>query len=140
MARIAALDYGKARIGLALSDERQIVASSRAAIPAKKTVEETAAHVWKELLLLGPLESIIIGLPLFLNGKESPMSQEVRKFAELLEKLSNLPILLLDERLTTAMGVRMLQDANMNQKKQKHVIDGISATILLQNHLDSKKA
>ncbi|MBI2743207.1 MAG: Holliday junction resolvase RuvX [Chlamydiales bacterium] len=138
MARVAALDFGKARIGLALSDERQMIALPRAAILTKKTLEETAAHVWRELLLLGPLQTIIIGLPLFLNGKESPMSTEVRSFAALLEKESNLPVVLRDERLTTAMGERMLKEADVGHKKRKGVIDGISATILLQNFLDSK--
>ncbi len=138
MARIAALDFGMARIGLAVSDERQMIALPRDPILAQKTLEQTALHVWNHLKPLGPFESIIIGLPLFLNGKESPMSEQVRRFAELLKQHANLPVMLLDERMTTAMGERMLKDNDVKQKQRKKVIDGISATILLQNHLDSK--
>lgn len=138
MARIAALDFGMARIGLAVSDERQMIALPRDPILTQKTLEATALHVWDQLKSLGPFESIIIGLPLFLNGKESPMSEQVRRFAELLKQLANLPVTLHDERMTTAMGERMLKDNDVKQKQRKKVIDGISATILLQNHLDSK--
>jgi putative Holliday junction resolvase len=86
--RIAALDFGEVRIGLAVSDERQKIALPRTTLSAKRNLEETAAIVAKELQGLGPLDAVILGLPLFMNGKESPMSQKVRQFAAILRKAS----------------------------------------------------
>ncbi len=134
--KLCALDYGKARIGCALSDAGKKIAFPKDFIPTKKTQVLTAAAVWETLKTHGPLEAIILGLPLFMNGKESPMSQEVRAFAKLLEDLSGLRVIFVDERLTTSMGERFLDETGVSLKKRKQQVDGISATILLQNYLD----
>jgi putative Holliday junction resolvase len=138
MKKICALDYGKARIGVALSDASLKIAFPKQLISAKKTLEETADSVWKELQTLGPLKEVIIGLPLFMNGKESPMSQEVRQFAELLKQKSGLNIIFKDERLTSALGEHYLDQTETKRDKRKALLDGISASILLQNYLDSQ--
>jgi len=135
MARVVALDYDKARIGVALSDESCKIALPRGAILAQKSLEATAQQVWKELQTLGPLKIIVIGLPLHMSGKESPMSEEVRKFAALLEQRSGLPIHLLDERLTSKQGERLLQEADLKRSRRQEVIDSLSATLLLQSYL-----
>ncbi len=138
MSRIAALDYGKARIGLAVSDERAIIAQPQPCLKAGKTVEETAAMIAKELTKHTPLGTIVIGLPLHMSGHESPMSQEVRKLAELLETLCKVPVALWDERLTTAQVERNLRDSGVRRKKRAELVDSLSATLILQNFLDFK--
>lgn len=138
MNRIAALDFGEVRIGLALSDERQKIALPKKTILAKKNLEETAALVAKELQAFGPIESIILGLPLHMSGKESPMSQRVRLFAKILEEKFGFHLILRDERLTSAQGERFLDEASASRKSREKLLDGIAACILLQNYLDSR--
>ena len=96
MGRVAALDYGKARIGLALSDENKKIAFSKGTFFAKKNLEETALYISKELQALGSFETLLVGLPLFMNGKESPMSQEVRAFAKILQEKFGFSVILRD--------------------------------------------
>jgi len=138
MARIAAIDYGKARIGLAVSDERAILAQPLPCLKAGKTVDETAKIIAEALTRHTPLGAIVIGLPLHMSGHESPLSEEVRKLAFLLDELCHVPISLWDERLTTAQVERELKDAGMRRKKRSALIDSLSATLILQNFLDFK--
>lgn len=126
MGRVAALDYGKVRCGLAISDERRVLASPLTVVPASPSAVEAALKPFSPDLL-------IIGLPLLLNGKEGPMATEVRKWAEAL----TIPILFWDERLTTAQADRMLRDSDLSRKKRTQHHDTMAATIILQSYLDS---
>lgn len=138
MGRVAGIDYGRARIGLALSDERAIIAQPLPFIPAGRTLEETAKNIADALSKLGPITTIVIGLPLHLSGKESQMSEEVRKLAELLGALCNLPVALWDERLSTAQVERVMKSDGVSRKKRAPIIDSLTATLILQNFLDWK--
>ncbi|NGX39702.1 MAG: putative pre-16S rRNA nuclease [Chlamydiae bacterium] len=138
MGRLLGIDYGEARIGLALSDPNGIIASPIKAIPAKKGLKETAQAIYAELSTLEPIEKIVIGLPLLLSGKESPSSTKVRELAKYLEEIANLPIVLWDERLTTAQVERTLKEANMSRKKRVRYIDAMAAGAILQNYLDAQ--
>ena len=79
---------------------------------------------------------LVLGLPLNLDGSEGPRAQATRALARNLNKLSPLPILLWDERLTTAEAQRMLIDADQTRKRRAEVIDKLAATIILQSALD----
>lgn len=136
MTRIVAIDYGTVRIGLAVSDERKILASPLPCLKAGKTLEETAQLLAKEFSKVSPLGTIVIGLPLHLSGHESPLSQEVRKLALLLEDLCKVPIALWDERLSTAQVERSLKEAGLKRKKRSELVDSLSAVLILQNFLD----
>lgn len=133
MKRIAAIDYGLKRIGIALSDP-----TGSMAFPFK-TVEggkKAALHV-KEALKEHVLEKIIIGLPLLMNGQEGEMVHAVRAFAEELDKLMQIPILFLDERLTSAQADKSLKEISCNRKKRSAKIDTAAAALLLQHYLDT---
>ena len=78
----------------------------------------------------------VVGLPRNLDGTEGPRAQATRALARNLNKLSPLPILLWDERLTTAQAERMLVDADQTRKRRGEVIDKLAATLILQNALD----
>ncbi len=134
--RILAMDYGRARIGLALSDERRIIASPLPFLLTRKNLEDTAVYIAEELAKHLPLSTIVMGLPLHLSGKESPMSEEVRTFASRLETLSKIPIVLWDERLSTAQVEKELKNALLSRKKRAPLIDSLTATLLLQTYLD----
>jgi putative holliday junction resolvase len=139
MTRIAGIDFGKARIGIALSDERQLLASPLITLTTapKSNLPAQVESVYSALIHYFPLKVIVIGLPLHLNGKESPMSTLVREFAKIVEERFLLPVILWDERLSTAQVERVLKDANMRRKKRTAHLDRMSAALILQNYLDS---
>lgn len=137
MTRILGIDYGKARIGLALSDERRFLASTLPCIQAGKTAEENAHLIAKESAKYGPLISIVMGLPLHLSGRESPLSEEVRQVAQLLEGLlQDIPMILWDERLSTAQVEKTLKEMGVSRKKRSAKVDSQSAALILQSFLD----
>ncbi len=133
MGRVLGLDYGRARIGIAISDERRCIATPLTALPHDKTfptkLQELLAK-WK------PVDMILLGLPLLMNGKESPMSLEVRAFAEKLKTHLTIPIVLWDERLSSAQSDRLLREAEMNRKQRSEKIDAMSAAVVLQSYLE----
>lgn len=133
MGRIAAVDFGTARIGLALSDERKIVALPQPFLRAGKTPQESAEIVMAELAKHGTIEKLVIGLPLLLNGKDSPSTKMVREFAACF----TLPVVLLDERLTTAQVNKLMKEGELSRKKRAQHADSLSATLLLQTFLST---
>ncbi len=136
MKRIAGIDFGDVRIGLALSDPGRIIASPIKVINTKATLKETASLILQELIPHEPVEIIVLGLPLHLNGSESPGSKKVRELASLLEELSDKNVVLWDERLTTAQVERTLKEANLTRKKRAKHLDTMAAAAILQNYLD----
>ena len=136
MKRIAGIDYGEARIGLAISDPSRILASPLKAIATKPSLKETATLILQELGDYEPFDTIVIGLPLLMNGKESPGSQKVRALGKLFEEISDKTIVLWDERLTTAQVERVLKEAEMSRKKRARYVDAMAAGAILQSFLD----
>jgi putative Holliday junction resolvase len=139
MKRIAGIDYGKARIGVALSDERQIIASPLICLAASKKMEATAQLILTTLAPYQPLDAIILGLPLLFSGKPGEMAELVQKLAELLKEAQPAPLILWDERLTSAQVERTLREANLNRKQRSKLIDALAAAAILQNYLDTEK-
>lgn len=138
MARIAAIDFGNVRIGIALSDENQILARDLTTIRGRKTHELTIEDILTALKEYQPIESFVVGLPLHLSGDDSEMTKKVRAFANVLEKLSEKPVELWDERLTSMQVERALKEQSMNRKKRAKVVDQLSAALILQSFLDAK--
>jgi putative holliday junction resolvase len=138
LGRIVGLDYGEVRIGISLSNDRKSIALPQGYVLAKKNIEETAQMLSVELAKLPQLDLIVIGLPLLLNGKDSPLCIKIRQLALLLESMMTLPVVLWDERLTTALVERSLKELNVNRKKRTHIIDALAATSILQNYIDAQ--
>jgi putative Holliday junction resolvase len=135
--RIAAIDYGETRIGLAISDPTQVLASPLKTLQAEQTPKSTAESI---ALVLGkhmPIEKIVIGLPLLMNGKEGKSSAKVRQLVLFLEEVTGLPIIFWDERLTTIQVERTLKEAGISRKKRTQYVDAMAAREILQNYLDS---
>lgn len=142
--RIAALDYGMARIGLAMSDETKTIAAPVKVITTEKQIERTATKIVNELTAHQKdfgyvLEEIIIGLPLMLSGKSGLLADEVKCFVELLKKRTEIPIITWDERLTTVQAERAMRETSMSRRARSKIVDTVSAVILLQSYLDFKK-
>ena len=140
--RIVGLDYGLARIGVALSDERKIIAMSQNTISAEKKAEQTAAKIGSELQKLADelkfdIEKIVIGLPLKMNGTRGLQADETAHFAELLQKYMSCPIVMWDERLTSVQAERSLREGQLSRKQRSKHVDKVAAVIILQSYLDS---
>lgn len=137
MGRIAGIDFGKARIGMAISDEMRIIAQPLKTMKAAKDPRLTAQLIAEALLKFKNIDAIVIGLPLLLNGKEGEMSQLVRSFAKVLEQEIPIPMIFWDERLTSSGVEKMLLNSDVSRKKRADLSDSLSAVSILQNYLDS---
>lgn len=130
--RIAAIDFGLKRIGIALSDPTQTLASPLATVEGGKNAIQNVAKALSNF----PLVKILIGLPLLLNGKEGDMATIVRTFGSSLSQTLNIPILYIDERLSSAQAEKSLKELPFNRKERTSKIDTAAATLLLQQYLD----
>ncbi len=139
MGRIVGIDFGTARIGLAISDERRIIAQPLETVKAARDPKHTIKEIQRVLNPFKNIDEIVIGLPLLLSGKEGEMATLVRSFATILEQTLPYPIIFWDERLTSSGVEKMLLDADISRKKRAELSDALSAVSILQNYLDSLK-
>jgi putative Holliday junction resolvase len=131
---ILGIDLGKKRIGIAVSDINQKIASPLRVIENMKFKE--TLNILKEILTERDVCAIIVGDPINMDGSIGPKSQSSRSFIKNLSKDLDIPILLWDERLSTVSAERSLLEADISRKKRQQVIDKIAASIILQNFLD----
>ncbi|CAA2138504.1 Holliday junction resolvase RuvX [Hyphomicrobium sp. ghe19] len=132
--RLIGIDAGTKTLGLALSDVRRTIASPLETIRRTKFTAD-AVRLFALIAEHG-VAGLVLGLPRNMDGTEGPRAQATRALARNLNKMSPLPILLWDERLTTAEAQRMLIDADQTRKRRAEVIDKLAATIILQSALD----
>ena len=132
--RLIGIDGGTKTLGLALSDVTLTIASPL------ETIRRTKFKVDGERLLglarEHQIAGFVLGLPANLDGSEGPRAQATRALARNINQISPLPILLWDERLTTAAAERMLIAADATRKRRAEVIDKLAATLILQGALD----
>jgi len=133
--RILALDLGKRRIGLAISDPLGITAQGLPNLVRGRKRDDLDAL--DQLLKEREVGLILVGNPINMGGAEGRQSGWVREFAAALEKRTGLPIRLWDERLTTVEAGRVLRESGIGIEKRAAAIDRLSAVILLQSYLDS---
>ena len=136
--RIAAIDFGLKRIGIALSDDRKKLALPFATVDGgKKGVANTVAALAKKQ---GEIERILVGLPLLMSGQKSEMAKEVEAFAKALELATGIPVELCDERLSSKMADQGMRELSMNRKERAERIDMAAAALLLQTYLDKNQS
>ncbi|MAJ33392.1 MAG: Holliday junction resolvase RuvX [Candidatus Marinimicrobia bacterium] len=136
MKRILCLDYGEKRIGLALSDPLKIIA-----YPYKTIINfglKNLKHEIKKIIASETVESIVIGLPIGLNGKDTIQTQKVREFRLQILDL-NIPIYFEDERLSSLAAAKSMKMEKIKTGFNKGIIDKRAAAIILQQFLDKKK-
>jgi putative holliday junction resolvase len=136
MARIAAVDYGTKRIGVALSDPGKIIASPLTTLENGKEIAQTVARLLA-VLAAHEIEEIVVGMPYHLSGLPSPLCATIRHFMEMLRQAQTAPVVAVDERLTTALAERLLKEQGLRRKQRSKIVDKLSAALLLQSHLDS---
>jgi putative Holliday junction resolvase len=133
MARILAIDYGKKRTGLAVTDPLQIIATGLETIPSHQIIPYL-----KKYLATESVEKILIGYPLSLKGDPTHGTALVQECVRILKKhFPQMPIVEVDERFTSKMAFQSMLDSGMKKKdrQNKGLIDEISATIILQEYL-----
>ena len=136
--RILGVDFGDTRTGLAVSDASRFLASGIGYVSPGGIVK-TADKV-AEVALEQKVSAIVVGLPKNMDGSEGFRADRCREFADLLrERLENIPVAMMDERMTTMSASRYLNETNTRGQKRKGVIDTLSAQIILQNALDRLK-
>lgn len=133
MKRILALDFGLKRTGVAISDENNIIASGLTTVQSKELMDFLA-----EIVPEKNIGTIVLGEPKQLNTQDTHSSANVRHLREALEKrFMDLEIVMLDERFTSKMAMQSLVDGGVSKKKrrQKELVDEVSATIILQSFM-----
>lgn len=128
------LDLGAKTIGVALSDRSRRIATARETI--RRTKFSTDAERLLEIASEDQAAGIVIGLPVNMDGSEGPRAQSTRAFARNLEKLTELPIVFWDERLSTAAVERMLIEADRSRARRRELVDKLAAAWILQGALD----
>lgn len=129
------IDVGKVRIGLASSDPHGMLATPVATVPRG---EGDVARILAESAERSAVE-IVVGLPLALSGNDTASTQDARDFASRLAAATDIPVRLVDERLSTVSAGRALQASGRNSKKSRPVIDQVAAVIILQHALDAER-
>ncbi len=133
--KVLGVDLGLARTGIAISDCNQVLASPFCVIKEKDS--EALAQKVGQICADEGIQRVVVGLPKNMDGSEGASAQSARTFADLLSKITNLPIFMVDERGTTITATNFLNDVNVRGKKRKNVVDAVAATVILQNYLDS---
>jgi putative Holliday junction resolvase len=133
--RILALDHGTVRVGVAVSDELQLIAQPLECIPAEPF--DGFIDRLRKILEEKPAELVLVGLPRNMDGTAGPAAAKVQEFVARLKTVIPVPVRTWDERLTSVQAHRMLRQAGHNAKQQKGKVDASAAAILLQSYLDS---
>lgn len=137
--KVLGLDLGSKTLGIAISDVFATFAQPIETFQFKTNhykhaIEYVAALVEKE-----QVATVVLGLPISLNNTENERSEISRRFAQKLEKATNINVVLWDERMTTMEVERVLIDGGVGRKKRKDYVDKLAATVILQSYLDASK-
>ena len=137
MGRILAIDYGRKRVGLAVTDPLQLIAGSLTTVPAAEAIAFLENYTQTE-----SVELFVVGLPKQMNNEPSESMRYITAFVNLLQKrLPQIPVAMFDERFTSKLAQQTMIDGGLKKKdrRNKALVDQISATIILQSYLESKK-
>jgi putative Holliday junction resolvase len=134
--RILGLDHGTKRIGVAVSDELQIIAQPLEFVPAEPV--EALMRRLGTLIADREVGSIVVGMPRNMDGSYGPAAESVRKFIADLQAQFAVPVRTWDERLTSAQANRVLIESKVRRDKRKASVDRMAAAILLQSFLDAQ--
>lgn len=131
--RLMGLDYGDVRIGIALSDLSQTIASGLETYRCKG-LEKDLEYI-SRLAKENEVECFIVGLPLNMDGTPGERAEKTQNFGKKLEEISNIPVKYVDERLTSVEAEEILISAGVRREKRKELIDKVAATLILESYL-----
>ncbi|HEV8617917.1 MAG TPA: Holliday junction resolvase RuvX [Candidatus Udaeobacter sp.] len=133
---ILALDLGRARIGVAVSDELQLLAHPLETIPADGQATPRLAQIIREK----KVDHVVVGIPRQMNGQIGAAATEALRFVEKLRTILPCPVVTWDERLTTVAAHRALRDAGKKTRDTRAYVDQVAAQMILQGYLDRQRA
>ncbi len=138
--RILGLDYGSRTVGVAVSDPLMITAQGVEIIrrDRESALRRTLARI-EELIQEYEVDRIVLGLPLNMDDSEGPRAEATREFKEKLERRTGLPVILVDERLTTVEADEVMIEAGLDRTQRKKHVDRIAAQLILQDYMNSQK-
>jgi len=132
---ILALDFGRARIGAAISDQLQLLAHPLETIPSNEQASLRIAQIVREK----KVDHVVAGIPRQMNGQMGAAASEVLQFVEKLREFLPCPIVTWDERLTTVAAHRALRDAGKKTRQTRGYVDQVAAQMILQSYLDRRQ-
>lgn len=131
------IDFGLARIGIALSDETKFLASPYMTYRRKNEQEDL--QFFENLVKTQKVDEIVCGLPLNMQGKEEEIAFKTREFMMKLKDIVNIDITYVDERMSSIMAEDILKKTEKDWRKRKEKLDSVSASIILQDYLDMRR-
>ena len=137
MGRVIGIDYGRKRTGIAVTDPERIIATPLTTVPTHELMAFLVKYISDE-----DVDALVVGLPRQMDSSESESEQYIRPFiAQVEKKFPGLPIERVDERFTSMMAGRTIIESGVNRKarRDKSLVDKVSAAIILQTYLDMKK-
>lgn len=137
MGRILAIDYGRKRVGIAVTDPLKIIANGLTTVKSCDLLKFLSDYLTKEIV-----ELIVVGLPKTMNNEESDSMQYIKPFVEKLKKQHpNVPVEMYDERFTSVLAHKAMLEGGLKKKERqnKALVDEISATIILQSFMESNR-
>ena len=134
MGRVLGIDHGDVRMGIALSDPTEFLASPLCVLDSTNAgLDQITA-----LIAEHKVEKIVVGLPRNMDGSYGSATEKVRKFIEKLKSRTAVPVFEWDERLSTVSAHNALREAGLDGKRRKGMVDKVAAQIILQNYLDAQ--
>jgi putative Holliday junction resolvase len=137
--RLLALDWGDIRIGLAVCDETQLIASPLETV-TRRAGKRYPMPALLDLVARNAAVGLVVGLPLTPEGDEGDAAREARALGELVAGRTGLPVEYWDERMTTARALRSIQEQGGSTRGRKEDVDALAAAVLLQGFLDARRA
>jgi len=131
------IDFGLARIGIALSDDTKFLASPY--LTYKRKGDEQDVLYFTNLIKEKQVDEIICGLPYNMQGEEQAIAEQTRAFMQLLTNATGMKVTFVDERLSSSMAEEMLSVTEKDWKKRKEKLDAVAASIILQDYLDEAR-
>jgi len=135
--RVLGVDYGRRRVGLAVSDDGAVLARPLETLQRTHSLDRDLRTIARQANDLGVAE-IVVGLPLNMDGSKGEMALEAEAFAQRLHEASGLPVHVWDERLTSSEAERVLIEGDVKRRDRKRLRDKLAATLILQGFLDGR--
>ena len=133
--RVAGIDFGTVRIGVALSNSDRTFASPYETFARRDKAGEQ--KYFCEFAAAERVKLFVVGLPIHLDGNESKKSLEARQFGQWLTEITEVPVVFFDERFTSSEAKQLLAEANLTRKKRKQRLDAVAAQVILSSYLES---
>lgn len=137
--RRLAVDVGKARIGVAITDFHGILATPLTTIKREVEIKDSIQHLLDAALAVGDILEIYVGVPVNLKGAITESTIDAITFSETLEAITDIPVLLVDERMTTSLANSQLREVGKSQKSARSTIDQMAAVAILEYALSTEK-